>query len=99
MIAMTKNLDVKALCSTVSMFVWGLVLAKAKTGFSAALSKDKEAVGSSYKRFISIIALVGVASVVKLNADYSYVENFLAPGASPLKNSAVSSSPILIGQD
>jgi hypothetical protein len=45
-------------------------MAKAKTGFSAALSKEKEVVSYSYKRFIQLIVLVGVASLFKLNADY-----------------------------
>lgn len=37
--------DLSCLSSTFSMFIWGLVMAKAKTGFSASGTKDKETVG------------------------------------------------------
>jgi hypothetical protein len=66
----SEHLDLKSFSSAVSMCVWGLIMAKAKTGFSAALSKEKEVVSYSYKRFIQLIVLVGVASLFKLNADY-----------------------------
>lgn len=32
--------DFKALYSSFSMFIWGLIMAKAKAGFNAATSKD-----------------------------------------------------------
>jgi hypothetical protein len=34
------NLNISALSSTLSMFIWGLVMAKARAGFTAASSKD-----------------------------------------------------------
>lgn len=49
-------------------------MAKAKAGFNAAFSKDKEAVGTSYKRFLKLILIVGVAGLYKLSADYNYLE-------------------------
>jgi hypothetical protein len=51
-------------------------MAKARTGYSAATSKDKESVGSSFKRFVQLIFLVGVASVFKLNADTNYMNGW-----------------------
>ena len=77
LLKMAEQLDLKAFANTVSMFFWGLVMAKAKIGFSAAFSKDKEAVSSSYKRFLQLVVLIGVASVVKISADYNYTENIL----------------------
>jgi len=50
--------------------VWGLVMAKAKTGFNAASTKDKEQVQSSFKRAVSIVVLLGVATLAKMNADF-----------------------------
>jgi hypothetical protein len=50
--------------------VWGLIVAKAKTGLTAAASQDKEAVSSSFKRMVSIAVLITVASVAKMNADF-----------------------------
>ena len=38
--AATGNINISAISSTFSMFMWGLIMAKAKTGFTAAFSKD-----------------------------------------------------------
>ena len=42
--AATGNVSISAISSTISMFMWGLIMAKAKTGFSAAFSKDASTV-------------------------------------------------------
>lgn len=67
-------------------------MAKAKTGFSASQSKDKEVVGTSFKRLLSLVVLLGIATVAKLNADYQYVESWVSNYASDLWSDE-SSSP------
>lgn len=57
--------------------MWGLVMAKAKTGFAAAAVKDSASVQSSFKSMIGMAVLVCVAGLAKLNADNHYVENFM----------------------
>ena len=72
------NLNISAISNAFSMFMWGLVMAKAKTGFSAAASKDVSAVQSTIGKMIGLGALICVAGVAKLNADNHYVENFVS---------------------
>lgn len=64
------------------MFIWGLVMAKAKTGFSASGSKDKESVGQAFKKLLGMVALISVATLAKLNADNKYIENFVGSSNS-----------------
>ena len=78
----TGDLDFKAFSSVVSMLVWGLIMAKAKTGFAASSSKDKETVSSSFKRMTTILVLLVIASVAKLNADYQFFGSSLMDNSS-----------------
>ena len=71
------NLNISAISNTLSMFLWGLVMAKAKAGFTAATSKDASAVNSSIGKMIGLGVLICVAGVAKLNADNHYLENFV----------------------
>ena len=59
------------------MFIWGLVLAKARTGFSASNSKDASVVSGSMGKMIGMSVLILLASLAKLNADHHYVENWM----------------------
>jgi hypothetical protein len=73
----SDNIDFTALSSTFSMFIWGLVMAKAKTGFNASGSKDKESVGQAFKKLLGMVALISVATLAKLNAENNYIENWV----------------------
>jgi hypothetical protein len=64
------------------MFIWGLVCAKAKTGYKASMSKDKETVTSSFKKLLGMVALITVATLAKLNVDTQFVESWLNPSSS-----------------
>lgn len=82
--SVTGDLDIKAFSSTLSIFVWGLIMAKAKTGFNAASSKDKEAVGSSFKRLISLVFFLSIATFAKMNADFKYLESWVSDATGGL---------------
>jgi hypothetical protein len=59
------------------MFLWGLVMAKAKTGFTAAASKDASTTQSAIGKMVGLGVLIVIAGVAKLNADNHYVENIV----------------------
>lgn len=59
------------------MLLWGLVMAKAKTGFSAAASKSAAVVQSSQFKIVTIGVLICVAGLAKLNADVHFIDNFV----------------------
>lgn len=52
------------------MFMWGLVIAKAKSGITASASKDHSVVKSSYSKTVVMAVLVGIAYVAKYNSDH-----------------------------
>ena len=64
------------------MFIWGLVMAKAKMGFSASGTKDKESVGQAFKKLLGMVALISVATLAKMNADNKYLESWVAGSSS-----------------
>jgi hypothetical protein len=72
------DLDLKAFSNTLSIFVWGLIMAKARTGFNAASTTDKEEVCSSFKRLISLVLLLTIATFAKMNADFQYFESWVS---------------------
>ena len=63
--------------SALSVFIWGIVMAKAKSGFSVAGSKDAATVKSTVGSIITMSVLIALASLAKLNADNHYIENFV----------------------
>ena len=73
------DLNVSALSSGLSVFIWGLVMAKAKSGILAATSKDHKIVQSSYKKTLLLGAMVGVAYLAKYNSDTNYLQNKIKP--------------------
>jgi len=50
--------------SSISVMIWGLVVAKAKSGVDAAQSKDASSVGGLVKKVGTICALIAVASTL-----------------------------------
>ena len=72
-----RNLNISAISNSFSMFIWGLVMVKAKIGFSIATSKDVSAVQSTIGKMIGFGVLFCIVGVAKLNSDNYYVENFV----------------------
>ncbi|CDW79411.1 UNKNOWN [Stylonychia lemnae] len=58
----TGEFNVKALSGTFSMIIWGMIMAKAKSGYTAAISKDHTQVQSQYKNVLTLFALIAVAT-------------------------------------
>lgn len=63
------------------MLIWGLIMAKAKAGYTAATSKDNKTVTSQYKNIFTILVLVVVATVaqIKFESGVAVVSNNEAP--------------------
>jgi hypothetical protein len=59
------------------MFIWGLVMAKAKAGFTASTSKDQSVVTSSYSKMVGLAVMIGVASLAKWNADSHFLDKMV----------------------
>lgn len=62
--------------SSLSMLIWGVVMAKVKSGFGAASSKDHETVKSVFTKVVGMTVLIGIATFAKLNSENHYVENW-----------------------
>lgn len=67
------ELNISAISSGLSVFIWGLVMAKAKSGLTASASKDHKTVKSSFTKTIFMGLLLGVAYLAKYNADTHYL--------------------------
>jgi len=63
------SIDTSSALNGMSVFVWGLVLAKANQGLSAASSKDSSVVGGTMKKAFTLIFMIVLGSVLKLGAD------------------------------
>jgi hypothetical protein len=70
------------------MFIWGLVMAKAKAGFSASVSKDHLTVKSTLTKVVGMTVLIALASFAKLNAENHYIESWM--GTLPAEASSSS---------
>ena len=55
--------EMSGMFSGISVFIWGLVLAKARSGMDAASQKDAGTVGGLLKRSAGIIFMIAIASV------------------------------------
>jgi len=62
--------EMAGMFSGLSVFIWGLVLAKARQGMEAAGTKDSGSVGGLLKKSAGVIFLIAVASVFQLMATY-----------------------------
>ena len=58
------------------MLIWGIVMAKAKSGFNAASSKDHAIVKSTFGKALGMTALIAIASFAKYNSESHVVENW-----------------------
>lgn len=62
--------EMSSMFSGISVFIWGLVLAKARSGMEAATTKDSGNVGGLLKKSAGLMFLIGVASVFQLVSTY-----------------------------
>lgn len=63
------SVDFSQLANMASMTIWGLVLAKARSGLEAVETKDTLKVSSLFSRVVSLIVLICSAAVFKLIAN------------------------------
>lgn len=62
--------EMSSMFSGVSVFIWGLVLAKARSGMEAATTKDSGSVGGLLKKSAGLIFMIAIASVFQLMSTY-----------------------------
>ena len=62
--------EMSGMFSGISVFIWGLVLAKARSGMEAASSKDSGSVGGLLKKAAGLIFMIAIASVFQLLSTY-----------------------------
>lgn len=62
--------EMSGMFNGVSVFIWGLVLAKARSGMDAASQKDTGTVGGLLKRSAGLIFMIAIASVFQLLSVY-----------------------------
>lgn len=67
-IAADGSYDISSMASYASVFIWGLVLTKARSGLEASDSKDSSKVGGLLQRATSLIALICASALFKLIA-------------------------------
>merc|ERR1712226_1657191 len=75
--------------SGVSVFIWGLVLTKARQGMEAAGTKDSGSVGGLLKKSAGLIFMIAVASVFQLMSTYS---SAMTPAIQEVAHHALQSS-------
>lgn len=68
----TGDFDMKNVSGALSMMIWGLIVAKAKAGQVAAVSKDHVTVKSQYKNAAILIVLVGIATFGQWKLESSF---------------------------
>jgi len=62
--------EMSGMFSGISVFIWGLVLAKARSGMEAANTKDSGSVGGLLKKSAGLIFMIAAASVFQLLSTY-----------------------------
>jgi hypothetical protein len=63
------SFNYKAISGALSMVIWGLIMAKAKSGYNAASSKDHATVSSSWKNTLVLLVLTAIATVTQVKFD------------------------------
>jgi hypothetical protein len=51
------------------MLIWGLVMAKAKTGITASTTKDNTKVQSSWGKILKVMVLIGVVTYAQMQLE------------------------------
>ncbi len=73
------DLDAISWSSSLTTIIWGLILAKAKAGHSAASSGKVESIQSTTKTAFILVGLIACASFLKINNDYHIIDS-IVPG-------------------
>jgi len=63
------SIDISQLAGMASIFIWGLVLTKAKSGLEAADSSESGKVGGLLSKIMTMIVLIAVSALFKLVAN------------------------------
>ena len=71
----TGNIDMNRVCQTLSMSIWGLVMAKARATFSLSDLINQKDLKSKYNKMFWMGILIIIAQLFKLSADNSYLQN------------------------
>jgi hypothetical protein len=61
--------NIQGLSQTISVFIWGLIMAKAKTGYTAATNKNSEQVSGQFKSILVLLAMAAVATLAQIQID------------------------------
>ena len=64
--------EMGSMFSGISVFIWGLVLTKARQGMEAANTKDSEKAGGLLKKSAGLIFMIVAASVFQLFSSFKY---------------------------
>ena len=59
------DMDMPSVLSGLSVFMWGMVLSKARSGLAAASSKDTSEVAGQLKKSGALILMITAASIFK----------------------------------
>ena len=73
-----ETYDLSSVSSQFSIFIWGMLMAQAKTGYNAATTSEKSTVQGTFKKLLSFVCLATVAHFAKINAENNYLENFFS---------------------
>lgn len=68
----TGEYNMKAISGTLSMVIWGCIVAKAKAGSVAAVSKDHATVSTQYKNAAILVGLIALATFAQWKFESSY---------------------------
>lgn len=73
----TGDINVNKVCQQLSVALWGLIMAKAKTTFSLADLMDSNKIKSKVSKIFYLGVMVGVAQMLKISAENNYIEHYL----------------------
>ena len=74
-----ENGDIKVnqVCETLSVALWGLVMAKAKASFALSDLTDSKLIKQKFSKLIYLGVMVFFAQILKLSAENNYVNHFI----------------------
>lgn len=64
------------------MFVWGLILAKAKTGYAASSNKNSDQVQGQFKSIIALLFMVAIATFAQTQLEKDISTSAVAPSSN-----------------
>lgn len=73
----TGDVRVNQVCQSLSVALWGLIMAKAKTTFSLADLTDSKQIKSKISKIFYLAVMAGIAQSLKISAERDYIDHFL----------------------